>query len=168
MGSPLGPVLANLFMSFHEKQWLSTYSKSPIHYYKRYVDDIFCLLNSKNDAIDFLNYLNVQHPNIKFTMETETNRNLNFLDISITVNSNQFLTTVHRKSTFSGLLLNFHSFVPLSYKLGLIYTLVDRIYKICHNQLAFNFEIVKIKEFLCKNAYPLILLKNKFSVILPN
>ena len=30
MGSPLGPVLANLFMSYHEKQWIEEYKYSQI------------------------------------------------------------------------------------------------------------------------------------------
>ena len=44
MGLPLGPTLANLFMSFHEKMWLDS---CPPHfkpiYYRRYVDDTFVL-----------------------------------------------------------------------------------------------------------------------------
>ena len=43
MGSPLGPILANIFLSHHEENWLN---KCPIKFkpsfYRRYVDDIFC------------------------------------------------------------------------------------------------------------------------------
>ena len=45
MGSPLAPVLANLFMGHHEKRWLENYS-SGIEFYRRYVDDTFALFNS--------------------------------------------------------------------------------------------------------------------------
>ena len=39
----------------------------------------------KEEHIDlFLNYLNKQHNNIKFTKEVETHNSLNFLDIVIT------------------------------------------------------------------------------------
>ena len=44
--------------------------------------------------------------------------------------------------------------MPLSYKLGLIKTLIDRVYKICHDIITFNLEIKHVKEYLCKNAYP--------------
>ena len=37
MGSPLGPILANLFMSFHEANWIKEYGPGNILFYKRYV-----------------------------------------------------------------------------------------------------------------------------------
>ena len=47
MGSPLGPTLANIFLCYHESNWLKDCPRNfkPI-YCKRYVDDIFvCLIN---------------------------------------------------------------------------------------------------------------------------
>ena len=45
MGSPLGPILANAFLCFHEQIWLNecTDEFKPA-YYRRYVDDIFFVL----------------------------------------------------------------------------------------------------------------------------
>ena len=45
MGSPLGPTLANIFLYYHESNWLKDCPKDfkPV-YYKRYVDDIFCFV----------------------------------------------------------------------------------------------------------------------------
>ena len=108
MGSSLGPVLANLFMSVNEKEWIGDYVTSPILFYKRYVDDIFCLVQNELEAENVLGYLNIKHPNIKFTMETEVNNKIPFLDVFITASDNGvFLTSVYRKSTFSGLFMNF-------------------------------------------------------------
>ena len=70
MGSPLAPVLANLFMSHHERNWLSNYSGSTLLFYRRYVDDIFCMFPNEQDAMLFFDYINLQHPNIKFTSES--------------------------------------------------------------------------------------------------
>ena len=53
MGSPLAPVLANLFMGHHEKSWLENFETSEILFYPRYVDDTFCLFHSENDALLF-------------------------------------------------------------------------------------------------------------------
>ena len=53
MGSPLAPVLANLFMGHHEKRWLENYN-SGIEFYRRYVDDTFALFNTEQDALSFL------------------------------------------------------------------------------------------------------------------
>ena len=77
MGSPLGPALANLFMGYYEKKWLNSEESSPVLFYKRYVDDIFCLFKCDTDAEHLLNFLNRQHPNIKFTIEKEK-KTINF------------------------------------------------------------------------------------------
>ena len=50
--------------------------------------------------------------------------------------------------------MNFKSFLPKTYKLGLITTLIDRVFKIAHNRTIFYFEMKKVKEFLGKNSYP--------------
>ena len=40
--------------------------------------------------------------NIKFTSEKETSNKLSFLDIEMSRGKNQFITSVYRKPTFSG------------------------------------------------------------------
>ena len=135
MGSPLGPVLANLFMAIKEKEWLNNCDSAPV-FYRRYVDDIFCLMKNESEANSFLLYLNGKDPNIKFTIEHEKDKKLPFLDILISFKNGRFETSVYRKDTFSGLFMNFRSFLPKIYKLGLISTLVDRVYKIAQNRLS--------------------------------
>ena len=84
MGSPLGPIFANLFLCYYEKLWLE---KCPLDFrpilYRRDVDDTFVIFKKKEHAILFFDYLNVQHKNIKFTMEKECNKKLSFLDLLI-------------------------------------------------------------------------------------
>ena len=70
MGSPLAPVLAYLFMGHHEMKWLDTFP-SEILFYRRYVDDTFCLFHTESDALLFFDFINSRHPNIRFTMEAE-------------------------------------------------------------------------------------------------
>ena len=84
MGSPLGPVLANLFMSYYETMWLNTFRECEMILYRRYVDDIICLFNCESDADKFFEFLNTQHPNIKFTFAKQNNKQISFLDVSIT------------------------------------------------------------------------------------
>ena len=40
MGSPLAPVLGNLFMGHHEQHWLIQKEAPSVLFYKRHVDDI--------------------------------------------------------------------------------------------------------------------------------
>ena len=70
MGQPLGPTFANIFMCFHEQNWLEQCPSefAPI-LYKRYIDDTFVLFKDKSHVHLFLNYLNGQHTSINFTME---------------------------------------------------------------------------------------------------
>ena len=96
-------------------------------------------------------------------METEYDSKLSFLDVVITSSDNSFLTSVHRKSTFTGLFLNFTSFTPLNYKIGLIKTLIDRSFKICHNWMCFSHEFITIKKLLAKNAYPIGIIDRVFN-----
>ena len=64
MGSPLGPVLANLFMDSHKKEWLQEFGKGKFLVYKRYVDDIFAMFKNGKDAEILFEFLNCQSKNI--------------------------------------------------------------------------------------------------------
>ena len=67
--TPLGYVLANLFMGFYKKQWLKEFHFCKVLLHRRYVDDIICFFNCEVDAMKFFDYLNSRHPNIKLTFE---------------------------------------------------------------------------------------------------
>ena len=71
MGSPLGPALANWFMGYNEQKLLESYHGRLNKFYRRYVDDIFCVFENEHQALTFLDFLNSQHPNINFTIEKE-------------------------------------------------------------------------------------------------
>ena len=65
MGSPLAPVLADIFMGFYESKLLNEYNLNKPKFYLRYVDDILPVFGNEKDS---LNVLNNNHPNIKFTI----------------------------------------------------------------------------------------------------
>ena len=69
VGPPFASVLANLFLRHHERFWLHIYQGPPIHFYRRYVDYTLCLFNSEHETLHFLQYLNSQHEDIRFTIE---------------------------------------------------------------------------------------------------
>ena len=155
MGSPLGPVLANIFMGYYEKLWIENYTGNKPEIYKRYVDDIFCLFRNETEALQFFEYLNKRHVNISFTYEKEIDGKLCFLDVLIkNVNAQKFETSVFRKSTFTGLLTNFLSFSPMFYKVALIKTLINRVYHICSTWQMFHENLKEVKLILGKNMFP--------------
>ena len=154
MGSPLGPALANAFLSHHETTWLDEcpLSFAPM-FYARYVDDIFVLLNKGQDIIRLCEYLSSRHLNIKFTYEEEVNDTLPFLDVNVFRDANRFSSTVHRKETFSGVYTNFKSFLPEVYKKGLISSLLYRAYRISSSYESLHQEIENLKKIFTKNGY---------------
>ena len=155
MDSPLAPVLANIFMGFHESKWFNEYNLNKPKFYLRYVDDILAAFDNEQDSLNFLNFLNNRHPNIKFTIEKQINHSIAFLDVLISGINNQNLTLqTYHNSTYTGLLLNFKSFTSFSYKISSIKCLIDRSFKICNNWNSFHNDIENIKSNLIKNAYP--------------
>ena len=167
MGSPLGPLFANIFLSYHEQNWLKNCPAQfkPI-YYRRYVDDCFILVKSKDHITPFLDYLNSQHTCINFTCEIEADKTLPFLDIKIQRSNGSFVTSVYRKPTFTGLFTNFESFIPLVFKKGLIYTLMFRYFKLSSSYDIFHAELEKLKTLLKQNGYPHRFLDHCFPIFL--
>ena len=81
MGSPLGPLLAKIFMISLEKKFFLKYL---IIYVieKCYIDDTYAYVVS--EKIDFiLKELSSYHPNINFTYELEESNKITFVDVLI-------------------------------------------------------------------------------------
>ena len=82
--SPLGPTMANLFLSFYEVKWVEHCPKEfkPV-FHRRYVDDIFVLFESVEHLSKFRDQFNTCHPNMYFFFEQELNGKLSFLDVEV-------------------------------------------------------------------------------------
>ena len=155
MGSPIGPVLANIFMCHLEEGALHTFPGSGPIMYKRFVDDCFLTFENKQQSEEFFNHMNKQHGNITFTKEDEHDNCLPFLDILISRDPDGTTTTsIYRKPTYSGLYLKWESFVPKQFKTGLVKCLLDRAWRLCSDQILFNNEVTFIKKILAANGYP--------------
>ena len=138
MGSHLAPVLANIFMDFHESKCLKEYNNKT-KFYSGYVDDILAAFDNEEDSINIPDFLNNKHPNIKFTIEKKINHSIIFLDVFISGINNQNLTLqTYHKLTYTGLILYFKSFTSFSYKVSLIKCLIDSSLKICNNSNSFH------------------------------
>ena len=56
-------------MGYNEQKWLESVHGGLVKFYRRYVDDIFPLFGNEHQALNFLKFLNIQHPNLNFTKE---------------------------------------------------------------------------------------------------
>ena len=148
-------------MGYHEKNWLEELDICELLLYRRYVDDIFCMFKNEIDAEKFFKYLNSKYPNIKFTMQKETNKFLPFLDVLVKNEGRTFTTLVYRKKTFIGLFTQYSSFTLFNYKIDLIHCLIHRAFKISSSYLIFHDAINKIKNISQKNMYPMFVIGNQ-------
>ena len=151
MGSPLGPVLANIFVGHLEAQLLSN-DATPL-VYTRYVDDTFAIFNNIEDSKCFLAKLERLHPSLQYTCEGEENGSLPFLDVLVHRVGSSFETSVHRKVTFTGDYVPWNSFTPIRRKTSLIACLVHRALVIC-SPSRLDPEIKKIFSIFRDLGYP--------------
>ena len=151
MGSPLGPLFANFYMSEIEKKVLADPNIAP-HIYCRYVDDVF--VDVRN--IDHLHRLvEVMQDNsiLRFTYEISVHNKIPFLDVLVHNKDGDFDTTVYRKNTDAGTCLNAKSECPNRYKTSVIRSFIRRAVKYCSTWSSLHAEFTRIKQILVNNGY---------------
>ena len=134
MGSPISPIVANLFMEDLEVQAIRT-STTPPTLWKRFVDDTFTIIKKKKKTDSFLQHLNSIHPNTKFTCkEVREDESMPFLDILITPGEDGSLkTSMFRKPTHTDLYLQWDSHHTIPPKYSVAGTLYHRAITVCSN-----------------------------------
>ncbi|XP_020904502.1 uncharacterized protein LOC110242811 [Exaiptasia diaphana] len=152
MGSPLGPLMANVFMCSIEEQLEHNGKMPPL--YRRYVDDTLTVMPGINAASAFLNVLNEIHPSISFTMEIEKDGMLPFIGIQLINNSRSIDTKVFIKPTNKGLLLHYNSHVDVRYKHCLLQTMLERAYQLSSSWEFFTEECTRLEKVFTKLRYP--------------
>jgi hypothetical protein len=164
MGSRLGPIIANIFMHNFEMKHMDNLIKLGVKFWSRFVDDVFVIIKKGSEVEKILDFLNSQHNKLKFTMEMEINKQINFLDIKVKrKNDLKIETSTYRKPTFTGVMLNWNSLTSIRYKTGLIRCLLDRSYKICSNETQKQIEMAQLRIILLKNNYPLQIIEKEFN-----
>ena len=84
MGSPLGPLFADIYVNYLEEKLMSQLKNNGLVYWKRFVDDTFAIVKKDAKIDKIIDVLNSFDNCIKFTYEEEVNNSLPFLDIYIT------------------------------------------------------------------------------------
>ena len=104
---PPSSIVANIYLQGTETTALTTTSHPP-KVWERHVNDVFSII--RNSSLhDFFQHINSLHPKTKFTLETEQNSQLLFLDTLIQRNSDNTISVrVYRKPTHTDQSLNSH------------------------------------------------------------
>ncbi|UYV79056.1 hypothetical protein LAZ67_17000948 [Cordylochernes scorpioides] len=129
MGSPLSLIAAEIVMMELDK-WINRFGELGIRQWYRYIDDVVCEYEPAKEQL-ILSTLNSYHPQIKFTLETETKAALPYLDILILRTEQKFHTTVYYKRGLEPSYLNFNSFGPIGHKIAIVKTLTKRVITHC-------------------------------------
>ena len=155
MGSSLGPVLANIWMTHLEETYINNSEFFP-SYYRRYVDDTFCVFRQKDHISKFHAFLNTLNASTKFDMELEENGKLAFLDTIVSrkeLSGNPDIST-KIKATDKGLYYDFVSFIPDQYKSNLVCGAVHRVYQIASSYEIMHLDIKRLCSKLYGNGFP--------------
>ena len=160
MGSPLGPVLANIFMVELENNLIPQLGDK-VTFWKRYVDDTIAFVKI-GEVDNVLAVLNNYHPNINFTFEIESNCSIPFLDVNILrISDGTFQTSVFRKETNTDIYMHWLSFAPNVWKVGTLRSLIKRAYINSSNTSILKVELSHLKKvFIESNGYPTSLVNN--------
>nr|XP_012143822.1 PREDICTED: uncharacterized protein LOC105662853 [Megachile rotundata] len=154
MGSPISPVVADIYMEYLENYILNNAPLKPSQWF-RYVDDTFVVWSHGREKLgEFLDYINSLDPNIQFTMEIENpDRSLPFLDTLITRKADGTLGhKVYRKPTHTNRYVHATSHHHPSKKNSVITSLIHRATCISEKENLAN-ELEHIRSTLQQNGY---------------
>ena len=175
MGCRPAPDYANIFMATIDKQILDlalqpTFQNLKIKFYKRFLDDIFIIINSTTTKLhDFLNAINNIHPSVKFTMQHTTPYNLEcedcdkcdceamnfipFLDTQCTIKNRKIIVDLYKKKTDRNMYLLTSSCHPAHVTANIPFSLALRIVRICSEQESRDKRLAELKEMLLDRDY---------------
>ena len=154
MGSPISPIVANLYMEDFEIKAINT-AEHPPRIWKRYVDDTSVVIETEKKE-GFQEHINSVDPHIHFTPEdAKADGSVPFLDtIVMPQPGNSLFTSVYRKPTHTDLYLNWNSHHHLSAKFSVINTLKHRAKTVCSNNQLLKEEEDHLNRALRRCKYP--------------
>ncbi len=159
MGSPVSPIVANLFMEDFEANAIAT-APTPPKCWDRYVDDTYTII-VKDKVEELHHHINNLEPttdygSIKFTREpSRPDGSIPFLDTNcIPQQDGNIHTVVYRKPTHTDLYVQWDSNHPLSAKLSVVSSLFHRASVVCRDENDLRKEQEHLETVLKFNGYP--------------
>ena len=154
MGSPLHPIVANLYMEHFERKSLMSAVNPPWVWF-RFVDDTW-VIQQQTHKQAFLDHINIIDAAIKFAVEgTQGNGAIPVFDtLVIPLADNSLSITVYCKATHMDQCSQCDSHHSLSAKYSIIGTLTHRAKTICTDPELLLRELVHLRKALGKCNYP--------------
>ncbi|KAG8236787.1 hypothetical protein J437_LFUL016280 [Ladona fulva] len=145
MGSPLSLLLAELFMDNFEKNlfFLPHPKLKQIIFWKRFVDDIFCIIDgTERDIQELLTGI------------------LKFLRFSISISKNKASLKVFRKPTYTDQVIPNSSSHRASQKYAAFHAMIHRLVNLPLSTQGYEEELNTIKSIVGNNGYNICLVEN--------
>ena len=157
MGSPVSPIVANLYMEHLEQKAIASASPDiKPRLWKRYVDDITAaiIIGTLKELSDHLNNAD-ETGHIKFTCEESVDGEIAMLDVKLKRQEDGSLhMDVYRKKSHTNQYLHFSSHHPTIHKMGVIRTLLDRANTVCTTTVDKESEEKTVLQALTSCGYP--------------
>lgn len=152
MGNSTSGIIADMVLEDLEEESMK---KLPFElpYYKRYVDDVNTAIPS-NQQDKVLEVFNEYHPRLQFTIETEENDSINFLDMTLVKDSGGHIKTKwYQKEIASQRYLNYRANNPAVHKRNVVTGMVDRAITLTDPKERPKC-LKKVRTIMAKNGYP--------------
>ena len=117
------------------------------------MDDILRSIKEEENE-DLLERVNSLHPNLKFTVEKESESQLPFLDMIIERRDGRLTSGWYQKPTDTEFCLSCYACAPQKYKRNTIQAMVKRITKVCSTWQKFHDGLTHAKDIWEANQYP--------------
>jgi hypothetical protein len=146
MGSPISGTITEVFLQTLEKHVIKQLMDNrTFTFYTRHVDDIFLIFDTtKKNPDDFLQHINNIHNNIQLNPTHESDNKNNFLDLTITRETNHHSINIYRKPTTTDTTIHFLSNHPPERKLSAYRFYIRRMLSLPLNQKHINNEWLHI------------------------
>ena len=166
MGSPLGPLFANFYMSHVENLVLEDPLIAPTTYV-RYVDDVMVDVRGQAHLLDLIARFEEKSV-LHFTYEMSHDGALPFLDVLVEAKDGRYVTSVYRKPTNAGVTMHAQSECPQRYKQSVVRAFVRRALRICSDYDLLHAEFNRIRQILVNNGYANCEVDREINLLLGN
>ena len=143
MGTDCAPQLANLFLFHYEYSYMKGLMRDNLCIAKRfsdtvrYIDDLLTLNNNSFEE----EIINIYPPELTLKKTTESNSRISYLNISISICNNKYVTEVYdKRENFNFNIVNYPytcSNIPAKPTYGVYVSQLVRISGICDNYVSF-------------------------------
>ena len=101
-----------------------------------------------------ISIVNIKTSSLLLKRKTQINK-YHFIDVFVDNSGTRLIISVcYRKKMFTRVLINYLSYTSISYTIGLVKCLIDRVFRINNTWIGFDKDLGVVLKFLRKNAYP--------------